>query len=354
MGAITAPRYCCCGARLASDNVGTRCASCQRQNRDRLIAPPVVPATFWQTDQLRDAFAARHIGKVCRAYRLHPYHAATYGPGGISQSLLGQWVGLTQAQVSRIENGPAMKHLDTLAHWARVLRIPPESLWFDMPGSQRYAAANGSTSGVEGVQKDQGEEDTAKRREAVTLVGKVLTAAVQPGILSTVERVASGHRRERVDHRLVSAHQEVAEALAGLYRSADPRSALPTTMAYADELLNLLDAPMGDNERAVLNAIVVGVHAQVGLWACHMHRSSLAYRYLATGCEVAAAAHDRPLRARALGALSYLFSSAPRGGQGGNPRRSLELLDEALDLAVHADPFTRGWLATWRADQHAT
>ncbi len=354
MGAVPAPGYCCCGTRLASDNVGALCAACQRQRRDRLIAPPLVPAIFWQTDQLRDAFAARHIGKVCRAYRLHPYHAATYGAGGISQALMGQWVGLTQAQVSRIESGPALKYLDTLTHWARVLRIPPERLWFDMPGSQRHAAASCGALGVEGAQENRREEDAAKRREAITLVGKALPAATAPGIFGTVEWVVSSHRRERVDRRLVSAHEEVAEALAGLYRSTDPRSALPTAMAYADELLNVLDAPMGDNERGALNAIVVGVHAQVGLWACHMHRSSLAYRYLATGCEVAAAAHDRPLRARALGALSYLFSSAPRGGQGGNPRRCLELLDEALDLAVHADPFTRGWLATWRADQHAT
>jgi hypothetical protein len=55
-----------------------------------------------------------------------------------------------------------------------------------------------------------------------------------------------------------------------------------------------------------------------------------------------------------LGALSYLYSSAPRGGHGGNPRRALALLDDALDMAHTADPFTRGWLATWRADQHAT
>src|SRR5256885_11687777 len=33
---------------------------------------------------------------------------------------------LTQAQVSRIENGPPIRNLDTLAHWARVLRIPPD------------------------------------------------------------------------------------------------------------------------------------------------------------------------------------------------------------------------------------
>jgi hypothetical protein len=31
--------------------------------------------------------------------------------------LLGTWLGLTQAQVSRIENGPPVRNLDTLAHW---------------------------------------------------------------------------------------------------------------------------------------------------------------------------------------------------------------------------------------------
>lgn len=105
---------------------------------------------------------------------------------------------------------------------------------------------------------------------------------------------------------------------------------------------------------AALNTIAVGVHAQTGLWACHMHRPALAYRYLATSREIAAVSGDRSLRARSLGALSYLFSSAPRGGQGGNPQHCLELLDEALGLAHHADPFTRGWLFTWRADQYAT
>jgi hypothetical protein len=124
--------------------------------------------------------------------------------------------------------------------------------------------------------------------------------------------------------------------------------------AYADELLGLLNTPMSDRDRIALNTTVVGVHAQAGLWACHMHKPSVAYRYLATSREVAAATGDPSLHARALGALSYLFSSAPRGGRGGNPQHCLNLLDEAISLARRGDPFTRGWLATWRADQYAT
>jgi hypothetical protein len=113
--------YCRCGTRLAKDNTGRQCARCERASRDKLIAPPEVPAEFWQTEQFREAFAAQHIGRVARAYRVHPHHHAVYGPGGISQTLLGQWLGLRQPQVSQIETGPPVRDLDVLVYWARRL-----------------------------------------------------------------------------------------------------------------------------------------------------------------------------------------------------------------------------------------
>ncbi len=126
-------RYCRCGTHLAADNSERQCAGCQRASRDKLIAPPEAPGWFWETEQLCEAFAAQHIGRVARAYRLNPYHHAVYGPDGISQGLLGHWLGLKQPQISRIETGPPILNLDTLRYWARVLRIPPERLWFDLP-----------------------------------------------------------------------------------------------------------------------------------------------------------------------------------------------------------------------------
>ncbi|MGH3991508.1 MAG: hypothetical protein ACRDSN_03480 [Pseudonocardiaceae bacterium] len=53
------------------------------------------------------------MGRVSRAYRMHPYHYAVYGPYGISQTLLGQWLGLRQPQVSWFETGPPRQLLDT-------------------------------------------------------------------------------------------------------------------------------------------------------------------------------------------------------------------------------------------------
>jgi transcriptional regulator with XRE-family HTH domain len=99
----------------------------------RRAEPPTVTAAFWDTPALRDALAAQHIGRVARAYRRHSELAARYGRNGVSQELLGTWLGLTQAQVSRIENGPPMRNLDTLAHWARILQVPRHLLWFKLP-----------------------------------------------------------------------------------------------------------------------------------------------------------------------------------------------------------------------------
>ena len=101
-----------------------------------------MPPEFWQTEQFRQAFAAQHIGWISRTYRTHPDHYAVYGPGGISQTLLGQWIGLRQPQVSRIETGPPIRHLDALQHWVRVLRIPAELLWFQMPARDGQLAAS--------------------------------------------------------------------------------------------------------------------------------------------------------------------------------------------------------------------
>ena len=119
------------------DNNERQCARCQRASRDKLIAPPQVPAEFWHTEQLRETFAAQHIDRVARAYRTHTHHHAVYDPSGIAPPLLGRWLGLRQPQISRIETGPPIRSLDTLVYWARVLRVPSELLWFDLPGQTR-------------------------------------------------------------------------------------------------------------------------------------------------------------------------------------------------------------------------
>ena len=129
MASMHPVRYCDrCGTRLAHDNRGRRCAGCSHGARDALLKPPSVPRGFWETGQMRDALATWHMGRVIFAYRTHSWH-----PRPLSQETVGNWLALTQAQLSRIENGRAPEELTKLVCWARTLGIPGELLWFRLP-----------------------------------------------------------------------------------------------------------------------------------------------------------------------------------------------------------------------------
>lgn len=122
-------QLCLCGVVLARDNMTGRCSSCSTKARHDPVAAPETPAEFWQHPALREALSRRHMGQVIRAFRTHPDH----GRHVISQETAAAWAGITQAQLSRIENGGPIFHLDRLVQWAKTLRIPPEHLWFKMP-----------------------------------------------------------------------------------------------------------------------------------------------------------------------------------------------------------------------------
>src|SRR6266508_3072745 len=98
--AVAIDRYChACGARLARDNPDARCSECGLRARQADDTPPDVPDDFWRVDLIRDALDAWHMGRVIAAYRAHPFH-----PSPLSQEAVGRWVGMTQAQISRLEN----------------------------------------------------------------------------------------------------------------------------------------------------------------------------------------------------------------------------------------------------------
>jgi hypothetical protein len=64
---------------------------------------------------------------------------------------VGGWLGgLTQPQVSRVENGAAVEDLRRLVPWARVLGIPGELLWFRLPGGgEGVTGEGGARAGIE-------------------------------------------------------------------------------------------------------------------------------------------------------------------------------------------------------------
>ncbi|ABD12247.1 DNA-binding protein [Frankia sp. CcI156] len=137
-------RYCrSCGSRLARDNAAGSCAPCQRKQEQLRLQAPVVPDHFWQTDELRDALASWHMGRVIAAYRRNPWHGRV-----LAQELVGGWADLSQVQLSRIESGPPIKDLDRLMMWARTLRIPAHLLWFQLPEQRPAPVAAAPTPPV--------------------------------------------------------------------------------------------------------------------------------------------------------------------------------------------------------------
>ena len=135
MVALSAPARRCdrCGGYLARDNGFGRCSHC-RSVRDELLRPPVLSREFWDSPPMREALDTWHMGRVFFAYRTHPQH-----PRPLSQELVGNWLGLTQVQVGRIEKGRAPEELTKLIAWTRILGIPGDLLWFRLPNDDHDA-----------------------------------------------------------------------------------------------------------------------------------------------------------------------------------------------------------------------
>jgi transcriptional regulator with XRE-family HTH domain len=115
-----------CGAHLAADNRGDQCGPCQRRAPEPVLGAPRLPDDFWTAAALAEAAAERHFGKLLLAYRKLQRPEPT-------QALVGQWLGLTQGQVSRIERGSAaVQDLGKLDRWASALHIPQQLLWFNL------------------------------------------------------------------------------------------------------------------------------------------------------------------------------------------------------------------------------
>lgn len=161
-GSASLERFCRCGTSLRSSNQGGSCGACETVERRRAVeGAPAVPLDFWQHSSLRAALASRHMGHIIRAYRYHPFH----GRRPLSQERVARWMGLTQAQLSRIESGSAIVDLTKLTAWADALEIPSPLLWFERT----------RPSG-----RPVGEADEVNRNQFLRLTGAVVGAAFTP------------------------------------------------------------------------------------------------------------------------------------------------------------------------------
>ncbi|MET7468778.1 helix-turn-helix domain-containing protein [Micromonospora sp. NPDC005686] len=262
-----------CGGRLARDNGTGRCAPCQAAERDRLSTPPAVPDSFWDHEPVRTALAGRHLGRVIRAYRHHPYH----GRSALPQSVVAGWLGITQAQLSRIENGPAQVHLDRLTHWATVLHIPPTSLWFAVgPGSPTSARTDAAP-------------DLGRR----TLLAGIAAVSAGAGLVGVGE--------EPRPRRIGSADVSRLNAVLELYRSVDYECGggllYREVARFAESVYRMLDWSHSAGLTPRLVAAVAAARQLAGWTALDAGRHADAQRHFVAGERAATTADDAPLAA---------------------------------------------------------
>lgn len=194
-----------CATALARDQTGRLCSPCERAGRPRDSKTKV-----WVNDSVREALLSRHFGRVMAAYR-HVHDPV------MTQTMMGDLLGLTQAQVSRIENAAeAPAHLVKLQRWSATLGVPAELLWF--------APANSLDDGPVAWNamvpvESQHDGDSVERRKflrvGATAIGATLLAGsttparkrVDPGCLADSVRDMTRHFRG-LDNRFGGGHSK--------------------------------------------------------------------------------------------------------------------------------------------------
>ncbi len=361
-----------CGTRLAHDNAGGYCAPCQTESRDRFVASPEVPAEFWDSPAMREAFASRHMGWVIRAYRCHPFH----GRRPLPQDVVAGWIGVTQAQLSRIENGPPVVHLDRLMHWARVLRIPSSCLWFTLPEDDRAATlgvqlvpAAGrcapitpndvdvslwwtAVDMVEIVSQFTRRDLTLDRREVARMLAGVVVGSA---LLEPLERWLSGGMEKPAAGRPGSVgYQEVEqiENAARIFRDWDDEFGGGLRRKAVVGQLNEVADLLRDSHPVEIRRRLFGAMAQLSetapLMSWDSGRQALAQRYYLLALRASKAAGDRAFGANVMAAMARQLLYLGHAGD------ALELVRLAQEDSVgYATASVRSMLHTREAWAYA-
>ncbi|MGH3872374.1 MAG: helix-turn-helix domain-containing protein [Pseudonocardiaceae bacterium] len=345
MNANTA-RYCrSCKTRRARDNRGDVCAACTAK---ALAGPPPVPPTFWDHAEIRNALDRWHMGAVISAYRNHPFHGRP-----LRQETVASWVGLTQAQLSRIENGPAIKDLDKLIRWATLLGMPAQLLWFQLPTPRGVDSAMSPPNGVEALPMPLPSLPAAGPFQLVRVgshAGRAngSDAAAMQSFRSADRQVGGGHLYATVVGYL---HSDVAPRLFGGDCDADSRTVF-TAAAGLTEMAGWMAHDAGRDDQAhrhfgrALDMSRVGQDRQLGVHvltsmshlAHHRSQPHDAIRFAQAGENTLAKGPRNPELEACVFAMQARGLAALR-----RPREALTLLaraEKALEGTHDEEPFT--------------
>jgi transcriptional regulator with XRE-family HTH domain len=230
-----------CKTIMAKDNQDRLCASCRAKANDDLVRPPALSRSFWLDAHMTAALDSWHMGKVLMAYRTHPQHGRT-----LSQETVAGWLNMTQAQLSRIENGRAPEELSKLMYWADTLGIPSDVLWFKLPSDRQpkqheKTALPGGTqqlhpmnrSGVAPTSRRAIGEQAMTDIQRRTLLSSGLAALSLPALgMDDLRHIVAAldNARRYLDHEVVDYFERQIAACATDDGARGPRETLPVVL----------------------------------------------------------------------------------------------------------------------------
>ena len=300
------------------------------------------------------------MGAVISAYRNHPFHGSP-----LRQETVARWMGLTQAQLSRIENGPAMKDLDKLIQWAELLEIPARLLWFQLP-KQRRVITSMPLSGRPTILATPVQPLPAAGPYQLVWVGSQTgrangsDMAAMQSFRSADRQVGGGHLYATVVNYL---HSDVAPRLFGGDHDTDSQTVF-TAAAALTEMAGWMAHDAGRDDQAhrhfgrALDMSTVGQDRELGVHvlgsmshlAHHRCQPHDAIRFAQAGEKTLAAGPRNPeLEARVFAMQARGFAALRR------PKEALTLLaraEKALDgthdeePSIWASHFDEGSLAS--------
>lgn len=288
-----------CNGPLAADNTARLCGRCHRDLRDQLGTPPVhLRDEFFQTDDFIAAFESQHIGRVLKAYRNHPRYLNLLGKA-LNQEVIGRWLGLTQAQVSKLENGKPEHNLETLRNYAQVLRLPQHMLWFDIPGHSRFTSPMAASVTTVPQADPEDVADVLARVRKLTRVGRDELDCLELSVDDFVDR----------------------------YESDGPVRLAPLLVDQRRGLESAIDDCRSPSQRKRLFRVAGQVSGLLAYIAVNRSRYVLARAYCSEAAHLGGFSEDRDLLAWVKGTESFCEYYA------GNYREAVDLARAGLEVA---------------------
>ncbi|QFZ22059.1 helix-turn-helix domain-containing protein [Saccharothrix syringae] len=327
--AATTRRACpSCGALIAADNPDQLCQRCRRTAGAELHGPPRVPEDFWDHEAMAAAFSDRNMGALLAAYRHHPQHVSR-----VTQDRMASWLGISQAQLSRYETGEnPIDRIDRLRHFARVLGVPGDRLWFDRVGIPSQAgpdrgappdvlvAAWDASSIARSVEETARNDLAISRRAALSGAAAVAmgTSLVEPlqRWLHPLQPLSRWSSAGAISEEELAALQHVADGLRGWGGRGGYGLARKAVLGQLEELAERLTrAPAAPTtERAFFIGAELSKVAASMSWDAGMHDA--AQRYYVLGVRMAKAGRNDPFAALCLAAMARQMFDLGRSEDG--------------------------------------